>query len=315
MLLMVRWYLTIIRKETIEKKPYNPVKGETHFTWVRHEDTPINADFDGPDFSEFISEQVSHHPPVTAFTVRNRLRDIEIWSNCSFSVSFGGNSATVVTSGAGEVRLGSGEIYRMSKVVPDMVINNVVWGTKYIIWNGSITIECPDTGYMAVITCSEKSKNNHIDGHICKIDSPDVIIYEFSGLDGDMIQYYKPGSKKKRPLLDFVSLVPLRMNYAAPEQLPELSSYNVWREVNDAIVADDMPKADEVKLVIEQDQRDRIADLKENNLEFTGAHYHMDDNGMWHFLNNLSLSQFWDQIPNHQPNDEESDSFKEIEED
>jgi hypothetical protein len=305
--------MTIIRKETIEKKPYNPVKGETHFTWVKHEDTP-NVDFDGADYSEFISEQVSHHPPISAFTVRNRLRDIEIWTNCSFSVSFGGNSATVVTSGAGEVRLGSGEIYYMSKVVPDMVINNVVWGTKYIMWSGAMTITCPDSGYMAVINCCEQNKNNHIDGTISKINNPDDIVYEFSGIAGDLIQYYKPGSKKKRPLLDFVSLVPTKLSYPHPDQLPDLSSYSVWNEVNEAIVADDMPKADQIKVVIEQDQRDRITNQKENNTEFLGSHYQMDENGIWHFLNNISLSQYWDNIPKEE-SPESSDEFRSAEED
>jgi hypothetical protein len=309
MLLILRWYLAIIRKETIEKKPYNPVKGETHYSWVKHEDNATTEDFDGNDYSEFISEQVSHHPPITAFTVRNRMRDIEIWSNCSFSVSFGGNSATVGTSGAGEVRLATGEVYRMSKVVPDMVINNVVWGTKYIMWNGSLTIECPDSGYMAVITCSEQNKDNHIEGHISKINTPDNIVYEFSGSAGELIQYYKPGSKKKRPLLDFVSLVPNHLNYPSPELLPELSSYNIWHEVNDAIVADDMPKADQIKLVIEQDQRDRIADQKENNTEHTGLHYQQDENGMWHFLNNISLSHYWENQPTENQHENSSDEF------
>ena len=148
MLLLIRWYLTIVKKETIEKKPYNPVKGETHVCWTEH-DEDLDDDFDGEDYSEFISEQVTHHPPVTAFTVRNRRRDIEIWSNCSFSVKFGGNSATVVTSGPAEVRLGSiDETYHLTKTVPDMVINNVVWGKKYIMWVGAVRIECPDTGFI-----------------------------------------------------------------------------------------------------------------------------------------------------------------------
>jgi len=199
----------------------------------------------------------------------------------------------------------------MKKALPDMVVNNVVWGTKYVIWNGNITIECPDTGYVAVIFFSEISKNNRIEGHISKIETPDVILYEFSGLAGDVTHYYKPGSKNKRPLLDFVSLVPLRMNYPDPEMLPELASYHVWHEVNEAIVADDMPRADEVKLAIEQSQRDRISDQKQNDLEFTGTHYQIDESGMWQFLNNTSLSQFWESSLEI---NQESDEFKDIEE-
>jgi hypothetical protein len=35
----------------------------------------------------------------------------------------------------------------MNKVAPNMNINNVVWGTKYFMWEGGIELES-DTGYL-----------------------------------------------------------------------------------------------------------------------------------------------------------------------
>lgn len=32
------------------------------------------------------------------------------------------------------------------KCIPDMMVRNVVIGTKYIMWDGEITMSCPSTG-------------------------------------------------------------------------------------------------------------------------------------------------------------------------
>jgi hypothetical protein len=66
-MVIVKWYLSLLRQETIEKKPFNPVLGETHVSYVEHTNS---------DFTEFISEQVSHHPPITAFLVVRRALSI-----------------------------------------------------------------------------------------------------------------------------------------------------------------------------------------------------------------------------------------------
>lgn len=33
-LIVLRWMISLVRTETIEKKPYNPVLGEYHLAWV-----------------------------------------------------------------------------------------------------------------------------------------------------------------------------------------------------------------------------------------------------------------------------------------
>jgi hypothetical protein len=89
-LVVLKFLLCTIREETFEKKPYNSVLGETHITWVE--------DAQG-ERTEFIGEQVSHHPPISAFLVHNNKIGFEITGNISFGVRFGGNSVSVTTSG------------------------------------------------------------------------------------------------------------------------------------------------------------------------------------------------------------------------
>jgi len=159
-LTVIRWCLAMIRQETFEKKPWNPIQGETHAAWVDHQGTGGKT--------HFVSEQVSHHPPVSAFVVHNEQHGLEMMANISFTVKFGGNSASVETAGGCTVwptrtivqllfltkaflqlnlhKLN--EHYKLSRCTADMLIRNVVWGTKYIMWVGTFTIECPDSGFV-----------------------------------------------------------------------------------------------------------------------------------------------------------------------
>ncbi|KAM3955518.1 LOW QUALITY PROTEIN: oxysterol-binding protein-related protein 8, partial [Aphomia sociella] len=62
---VLRWYLSgLYRKPKGLKKPYNPVLGETFRCCWRHR----NSD----TYTYYVAEQVSHHPPVSAFYVSNR---------------------------------------------------------------------------------------------------------------------------------------------------------------------------------------------------------------------------------------------------
>jgi hypothetical protein len=61
---IVRWYLSgFYKKPKGLKKPYNPILGETFRCYWEH-----------PNGSKtfYLAEQVSHHPPVSAFYVTNR---------------------------------------------------------------------------------------------------------------------------------------------------------------------------------------------------------------------------------------------------
>lgn len=78
MIRVVRWYVSAYhagRKSGVAKKPYNPILGEVfqcHWEVPGHEMANDKVT-DGPvpwctsDQLTFIAEQVSHHPPVSAF--------------------------------------------------------------------------------------------------------------------------------------------------------------------------------------------------------------------------------------------------------
>jgi hypothetical protein len=59
-------------------KPFNPILGETY-------------EFVTDDF-EFISEQVTHHPPITANFCRGKKSNYTIWNNQKTNTKFTGKS-------------------------------------------------------------------------------------------------------------------------------------------------------------------------------------------------------------------------------
>lgn len=68
----LKWLVTLLQAEVMEKKPFNPVIGEQHICWVEQSDD---------NWTEFVSEQVSHHPPISSFFVR--YTPYSFMSNCA----------------------------------------------------------------------------------------------------------------------------------------------------------------------------------------------------------------------------------------
>lgn len=71
MLALVKWYISSLNasyssrvpKGEWEKKPYNPILGEQYFmSW---------GEVDGSGETHVTCEQVSHHPPITGFYMKN----------------------------------------------------------------------------------------------------------------------------------------------------------------------------------------------------------------------------------------------------
>jgi len=279
-MVIVKWYLSLLRQETIEKKPFNPVLGETHVSYVEHTNS---------DFTEFISEQVSHHPPITAFLVKNTAHHLKIEAAVSFGVKLKRNSVSVTTSGQLVLRT-LRDTFEFSKCVPDLKIGNVINpGPKYIMWIGDVQLSCPESGYYATIQIKEKShKINYINGAVYHQDKPNKPIYNLEGTCGKQTLYWSPDSiKEKDILLDHSLLEESYIQYLKPSLRPEMDSMTLWVPVAKAIIDNDMATADAEKKKIEEAQRTRSIE-KEN--EDSGTYFHKTDpEGTWKFKENISL--------------------------
>lgn len=315
----LRFFFGTVRSERFDKKPWNPVLGETHITYAdviygndgvgltetvpgtgaasSSKAAPVSAATASSSASNarsrtvFVGEQVSHHPPISAICLTNDREQIQCQANVSFTVKFGGNQVTVAT--AGELHLESkrfNETYQLTKCLPDMVVRNVVWGKKYIMWEGEVTMTCPQTGITAYLKFKEKSSQNVVKGYIMRGDS-DEPLYEINGVCGERITYHAASDSKKseKLLLDLTAEPAARIRYLPKSKLAPLSSVGVWEAVNKAVVDDDMTLADKEKKVIEQAQRTRRQARAEANQDFQGYYFDMSAEGMWTYKNNMSL--------------------------
>jgi len=267
----------------MEKKPFNPVIGEIHTCWIDHGDG---------NWSEFLAEQVSHHPPLSAFFVRNKKENIRLHSNLEFSVHFGGNNATVQT--AGPVVLHTAfEDYTMDKMTPNMIIQRVIYGVKYFMWEGPISLECKKTGYTAQIElCEEDENTNRLTGKISHVDKG--VIYLMNGITGSTTNIWHPNTEKEKRELTNGKAKPVMIHYPPPDCRVHMDSLELWKPVSLAIIDADMWAADQAKKEIEQDQR-----IREKRREAAGADYdaqffkaEKDDSGKivkWIFNEELSV--------------------------
>ena len=89
MLRVVRWFISSLygsyagrtKAAGFERKPYNPILGEQFR--CRWQDT------------ELICEQVSHHPPITAFHLRNGVAGVQVGGHCGQMTRFTGTAIKV----------------------------------------------------------------------------------------------------------------------------------------------------------------------------------------------------------------------------
>eukprot|EP01119_Soliformovum_irregulare_P013605 TRINITY_DN3640_c0_g1_i1.p1 TRINITY_DN3640_c0_g1~~TRINITY_DN3640_c0_g1_i1.p1 ORF type:complete len:731 (+),score=236.41 TRINITY_DN3640_c0_g1_i1:64-2256(+) len=276
MFCVLRWFLSTIQHETFHKKPYNPILGETHQCWTQSKEFGR---------TEFIGEQVSHHPPVSGIYIVNEQTGISCSCNLSFGVKFGRNSVSVVTEGSAVLNCEKlGETYEIAKRTPDMVVKNVIIGTKKIFWNGECTIVCPKNRFTATLQFKESGSDNVVQGTLSSFNEyeEEELLYNIKGQCGGEV-FMTPVNGQRFLLTDIAATLRARpaVYYQSPATIDTLDSLVVWQTVNKAIIDDDMEVADNDKKRIEQEQRERVAERKLNGTEHNHAKFFTESEQGW----------------------------------
>ncbi|XP_037292256.1 oxysterol-binding protein-related protein 8 isoform X2 [Manduca sexta] len=255
---VLRWYLSgLYRKPKGLKKPYNPVLGETFRCCWKHRQTDT--------YTYYVAEQVSHHPPISAFYVSNRKEGYVIEGSLLARSKFYGNSTSAILEGCARVHLlGWGETYVTT--APYAHCKGIVIGTLSMELGGKVHIMCADTGYHADVEFKLRSflgssdQTNAISGRIKK--GKDTIATVDGYWDGKIdIKDKKTGEETS--LLDVALLKEQRL----PRYLMRLDnqkdyeSQTLWLKVSEAILNDDQVAATEQKTIIEEAQRARARNL------------------------------------------------------
>lgn len=107
-------------------KPFNPLLGETFEL--------INDNY------EFLSEQVSHHPPVSANYARGKKSNYIYWNNQKTNTKFNGKGMDLTHQYRTYVDLPDfKERYEIQN--PQMSIHNLIVGTMYIDIGGTLKVK------------------------------------------------------------------------------------------------------------------------------------------------------------------------------
>jgi hypothetical protein len=166
------------------RNPLNPVIGEVYRCAWKTSDTepgslssipPSNPPADNPtthnppvsvppvdtddNNSYYVAEQISHHPPKTAFCYYNIGRGVAIHSNISPSyVKFYGNSAETKFNGFFKCVLVSPKfgVEEYEITLPGALVRGILFGTLILEIVGKSVIECKKTGYRAEIDFKSK---------------------------------------------------------------------------------------------------------------------------------------------------------------
>ncbi|KAL8584605.1 hypothetical protein ACOMHN_002335 [Nucella lapillus] len=281
----VRWYLSAFhagRPSQIAKKPYNPILGETFQCYWTLPDAPESSEpsAEGPipeasrDNLCFVAEQVSHHPPISAFYAEHQNKKIAldgyIWTKSKFL----GLSIGVHMIGQGVISLTEHEeeyIFTFPNAYGRSILT-VPW----VELGGKIQMACAKTGYSANIEFQTKpfygGKKNRITAQIFEPSERKAFVNIEGEWNGAMYAKYTTGMNEM-----FVDThhLPIHKKRVRPlEQQGDFESRKLWKEVTYDLKGKNVEGATEHKQALENRQREEARQRKEAGIKWETKHFH-----------------------------------------
>ncbi|XP_073953275.1 oxysterol-binding protein-related protein 9 isoform X3 [Choristoneura fumiferana] len=272
MIQVVRWYLSSFhagRKSQVAKKPYNPILGEVfrcHWELDGNETQPVDkvevgegpVPWCSPDQLSFVAEQVSHHPPISAFYAEHVNKRIQfeawVWTKSKFL----GLSIGVHNIGKGTVTLlDTGEEYTLT--FPNGYGRSILT-VPWIELGGSVCIECAQTGHRANVEFLTKpfygGKKHRV---TCEVfaGTEKKPYYTAQGEWNTRVDGRWTESGRTEVLFEVANMKPRRKRVAPVSRQTPLEARRVWRHVTAALRAADTDQATAAKSRVEQAQRDQ----------------------------------------------------------
>jgi len=245
-LAVTNWVISFFRKAPKKgftaTKPYNPILGETFYCHWEH---------GSESTTHFIAEQVSHHPPVSAFYMTNPIKGITYEGHLAPKSKYNGNSVASIMEGRFVLHFSKLD-ERYTITLPHIVARGIIMGNQFIEINKTIEIVCEKTGYKTVITC--KSKSNHeVAGEV--IFAGKKKTHSFKGTMNKAIIIVDEATKKEAPFIEFASIQdPFKRVTPVAEQGP-FESRRIWHQTTVELKNKKFEAASVYKTAVEEDQR------------------------------------------------------------
>uniref|UniRef100_A0A8C5E6A6 Oxysterol-binding protein n=1 Tax=Gouania willdenowi TaxID=441366 RepID=A0A8C5E6A6_GOUWI len=281
MVQVVKWYLSAFhagRKGSVAKKPYNPILGEVFYC---HWDLPETVSEGPVPWSSlnsvcFVAEQVSHHPPISAFYAECLNKKIQFNAHIWTKSKFLGMSIGVHNIGQGCVScLEHDEHYILT--FPNGYGRSILT-VPWVELGGECNISCSKSGYSANIVFHTKpfygGKKHRVTAEIF----PPNDKKSFCSIEGEWngVMYAKWASGENTTFIDTKRMGIIKKKVRKLEDQLEYESRRLWRDVTVNLKLRDIDQATEAKHRLEEKQRAEARERKENEQQWETRLFHED---------------------------------------
>ncbi|KAK3362820.1 hypothetical protein B0T25DRAFT_18756 [Lasiosphaeria hispida] len=274
-LLVLKWFLTTLKQQYAsrseqygnEKKPLNPFLGEIFLgKWE-----------DDAGTTELISEQVSHHPPATAYAIVNLSAGVRLEGYNAQKASF---SKTINIKQIGHAVLtvpspSSREPDTYLITLPSLHIEGLIFGSPFIELDGSSYITS-STGFTAKIDYSGKGwlsgKKNSLTATLYPTGKEKDVLFNVTGQWTKTFDIHSGPAKHNSKDTLVASWDPAQsptseLSVAPIEKQHPLESRRAWSRVAVAIAKGDLDAVGLEKSKIENAQREmRVKEKNEGRM-------------------------------------------------
>lgn len=281
MVATVRWYVSgwHVRPKGV-KKPYNPILGEFFRSYHELPDGSLIT---------YLAEQVSHHPPVSAFYGQVRkgtnLERLEVeYSGWYYPRSkFLGNSMVSQAEGVLHVHLP----WLKERYVctwPSLYARGILFGSMLMEMGGKTVIECKETGLITEIEFKTKGlwggEYNVLVGKIRTIKGRTLYTFQGRWDRAIMIRRHISGESTDPPEEELFNArkVPVMEKIVEPiEQQDPNESRRKWLKVTEAILDNDLERATFHKSQLEQAQREAREEREARGITYYPKFFRKDE--------------------------------------
>ncbi|KAH8101780.1 hypothetical protein BXZ70DRAFT_931897 [Cristinia sonorae] len=253
----------------------------------------------------YITEQVSHHPPVSAFTAYCPSRHVELSGVDQISAKVSGTTLRVVPGSYNKgffLKInggpGKGEMYQVTH--PTASVNGLLRGSFYITVSDSVIVTCTGANgqhLRAIIEYKEESwlgRAHFLCEGVIHTYTPGETAHEewtkvkhvprsrvLAVFDGSWKQVIR-WKKVDAPDSEYATLIDVSTLHVIPKVVRDLEkqlpteSRKLWDGVTSRLLAKEYSEATKHKLAIEQKQRDDAALRKAKGQKFVPVYFESD---------------------------------------
>jgi len=266
------------------KKPYNPVLGE-HF----------RARWQFADNTEafFVSEQVSHHPPISAYYYASPEHKVIISGDLRPKSKFLGNSAATLMQGESRVVFTNrpGEVYTIT--MPNVYARGILFGRMILELGDNSVVRCEKNDLICELEFKTKGFFTGCYNAICgkiKRESTGEILYEISGKWNELMTIRNTRTGRKEVLFD-VESAKIHPKIVAPEEeQDDNESRRLWSKVTNALISRNLDLATDEKTIVEDAQRNEAKMREADGIDWR-PRFFLENNGEYVLKESHHLSK------------------------